>query len=149
RTGLSPTGASRRQRPADLRTVSAGGASAGGGSGTMFSPAVRPVGTTARSASIMTAPTDRIMLIGYPLWPTRRLRSVLRPVISRRQADLVSFHWRVVRAFAWMLVLAFGMTPAGCVSALKEPKPITEIAGPAPPPVEGPTPVDAKTLAAQ
>lgn len=74
---------------------------------------------------------------------------MLRPVISRRQADLVTFHWRVVRAFAWILVLAFGMAPAGCVSALKEPRPITEIAGPAPPPAEGPTPVDAKTLAAQ
>src|SRR6185436_2328256 len=60
-----------------------------------------------------------------------------------------SCHWRVVRAFAWMLVLAFGIAPAGCVSALKEPRPIGEIAGPAPPPAEGPTPVDVRTLAAQ
>jgi hypothetical protein len=74
---------------------------------------------------------------------------VLRPIISRRQADLSCFHWRVVRALAWILVPAFGMVPAGCVSALKEPRPIGEIAGPAPPPAEGPTPVDARTLAAQ
>lgn len=74
---------------------------------------------------------------------------MLRPIISRRQADLLSFQWRVVRAFAWLLVLAFGMAPAGCVPALKEPRPIGEIAGPAPPPGEGPTPVDAAALVAQ
>jgi len=74
---------------------------------------------------------------------------VLRPVISRRQADLLSFHWRVVRTFAWILVLAFGMAPAGCVSALKEPRPITEIAAGAPPPAGGAASIDVRALVVQ
>jgi len=46
-------------------------------------------------------------------------------------------------------LLLFGMATAGCVSALKEPRPIPEIAGGAPPPADGGAPTDFGALVAQ
>jgi tetratricopeptide (TPR) repeat protein len=52
-------------------------------------------------------------------------------------------------ALAWMIVLASGLTPIGCVSALKEPRPIPEIAGGGAPPDEGSLPAGIDALLAQ
>ena len=53
------------------------------------------------------------------------------------------------RPLAWALLLVSWTVPAGCVSALKEPRPIPEIAGGAPQPEASSTPIDAEALFAQ
>lgn len=68
------------------------------------------------------------------------------PIISRLQAAVPTHRGRVVAA---SLTLLIWIAPAGCVSALKEPRPIPEIAGGAPQPADGSTPGGAASLAAQ
>ena len=69
---------------------------------------------------------------------------MLHPIISRLQAAVLTHRGRVVAA---SLTLVIWIVPAGCVSALKEPRPIPEIAGGAPQPADGSN--DAASLAAQ
>lgn len=52
-------------------------------------------------------------------------------------------------ALAWMIVLACGLAPIGCVSALKEPRPIPEIGGGGAPPDDGSSPAGIDALLAQ
>jgi len=66
------------------------------------------------------------------------------PIISRFQAAVLTHRGRVV---AGPLTLLVWIVPAGCVSALKEPRPIPEIAGGAPRPADGSN--DAASLVAQ
>lgn len=69
------------------------------------------------------------------------------PINTRLQAVMRFDPWRVVAGSAALLL--FGMAPAGCVSALKEPRPLPEIAGATPAPEGGSTPIDVEALIAQ
>jgi hypothetical protein len=69
---------------------------------------------------------------------------MLHPIMSRLQAAVLTHRGRVV---AGPLTLLIWIVPAGCVSALKEPRPIPEIAGGAPQPADGSN--DVASLAAQ